>query len=62
MSCETSTWEETLGVGVHSKLKASLGSVRPHLKKRAKKQKESGREERIHYKGKLIPDECGRRY
>lgn len=51
-----------LGIGVHSKLKTSLDYVRPDLKKRAKEKRERGREERLHYKGKLISDECDRWY
>lgn len=47
MNCDTSKWEVTWGIGVHSKLKTSLGYMRPNLKKRAKKKKERGREERV---------------
>lgn len=53
MNHDASTCEvETLGLGVHSKVETSLDYVRPDLTKRAKKKRERGREERIHYKGK----------
>lgn len=52
VSRDTSTWEvETLGIGVHSKVETSLGSMRPHLKERAKKEKERGGEKGCVVKG-----------
>lgn len=43
MNCDTSKWEVTWGIGVHSKLKTSLGYMRPNLKSKEEKGEGKGR-------------------